>query len=177
MSLDVLAAEAGVMAWPIAPPVPLADVSWRIDSAPYERDSSPTGWVARWVPYIDASTVAQLLDEWVGPDNWSDAYEKTEVLGHQALECVITIQFGDKLVTKRDIGVSPKGNDADMDVKGIYSDAFKRCGIIKFGVGRNVYSMQSVWAPVKVRDRDGKKQAVEAAESLPAILEQAASRA
>jgi hypothetical protein len=74
-------------------------------------------------------------------------------------------------VTKIDIGVSPGGTD-DMAVKGIYSDAFKRVASIKWGVGRNVYRLTGVWAPVKVVEKDGKTQAREVPESMESIREQ-----
>ena len=125
------------------------DIEWRIDTAPFERDGK---WSAKWVPYLKAPSVARLLDEWVGPDAWWDEYHGAG----RGLECHLTI-LG---ITKIDVGVAPSGDDT-MAVKGIYSDAFKRVASIKWGVGRNVYRLEGVWAPVRVVDRDGKKVARE----------------
>jgi hypothetical protein len=163
----------------MAPDVPLVDVKWRIDSAPYERNTSVTGWVARWVPYIDASTAAQLMDEWVGPENWADHYEQIKVLNQEAMACYLTVYLpGGSAVTKIDVGVSPRGQEgSDMDVKGIYSDAFKRCAIIKWGVGRNVYGLPSVWAACGTYEKGDKKVAKEDKSSLPDIYRQVADTA
>jgi hypothetical protein len=148
-----------------APDANFDDIEWRIDSAPYERQESPTGWVARWVPYLKAPSVARMLDEWVGPGAWSDVY--VPLGAGKGLECHLTI-LG---VTKIDVGVPPSGDD-NLSVKGVYSDAFKRVASIKWGVGRNIYRLEGVWAPVRVRDRDGKKQALEAPESIESIRRQ-----
>lgn len=151
--------------WPApAPGAEWTDIEWRIDSAPFDSAKSSTGHACRWVPYLNATTCARLLDAWVGPDNWSDTYETVQTPAGNGVECVLTIHG----VSKRDIGVSP-GGDADMAVKGIYSDAFKRVSIIKWGIGRNVYAMESEWAPCGVRERDGKKIAVEIPESMDVL--------
>lgn len=143
-----------------APDATWEDIEWRIDSAPFQRGD---GWVARWVPYLKAPSIARMLDEWVGADGWWDSY----VPSGNGLECHLTV--GE--VTKVDVGVSPGGSD-DMSVKGIYSDAFKRVASIKWGVGRNVYTLEGIWAPVDVKDRDGKKVARENDRSLVVIREQ-----
>jgi hypothetical protein len=143
-----------------APEAQWDDIEWRVDSAPYERDGK---WSARFVPYLKAHSVARLLDEWVGPEAWSDVYVGTS--GGRGLECHLTI-LG---VTKVDVGVAPKGEDT-LSVKGIYSDAFKRVASIKWGVGRNVYQLEGVYAPVRVVDgQDGKKQARATDESLEVL--------
>jgi len=142
-----------------APRAEFDDIEWRVDSAPYPRGN---GHVARFVPYLKAHSVARMLDEWVGVDGWSDRY----VVVGKALECHLTV--GD--VTKVDAGVSPGGDD-NMAVKGTYSDAFKRCASIKWGVGRNVYALEGVWAPVDVKTRGDKETARENDLSLKVIRE------
>lgn len=147
----------------LAPAATFDEVLWRIDSQPYDRDSSPTGYVARWTPYLNATTVADKLDGWVGPLGWSDNFTDGPKPG--TLWCAITI--GE--VTKWDLGVSP-GGESDLADKGLVSDAFKRCAIIKWGIGRNVYRLENVWAPVKTwTGNDGKVRAKEADESVATI--------
>lgn len=143
-----------------APGAEFDDIEWRIDTQPWPRDN---GHVAMFVPYLKAHSVARLLDEWVGAAAWSDEYVPVS----NGLECHLTI-LG---VTKIDVGVAPAG-EAQMSVKGIYSDAFKRCASIKWGVGRNVYQLEGLWAPVKVVDKGGKQQARETPESLKSIRQQ-----
>lgn len=138
----------------MAPPIPLADVEWRVDSKPYERSS---GHVCRYVPYLNAPIVADLFDRWVGPFNWSDSYELASMAGRTVLWCHITVITGmdDPIVTKSDLGVPPAGDDGDLSDKGLVSDAFKRCATLKWGVGRNVYMLPTLWAPCEVGG-DGK---------------------
>jgi hypothetical protein len=143
-----------------APEAQWEDIEWRVDSSPYERDGK---WSARFVPYLKAHSVARLLDEWVGAEAWSDEYHQTPA--GRGLECHLTI-LG---VTKIDVGVAPSGSDDNLVVKGVYSDAFKRVASIKWGIGRNVYQLEGVWAPVKVIDKDGKKQARETDESFEVL--------
>lgn len=130
-----------------APDVRLEEVIWRVDSKPFERDGSH---VARYVPYLNAATVARLLDEWVGPDGWSDEYETGTLNGREVLWCHLTVRG----TTKSDVGVSP-GGASELADKGLVSDAFKRAGSLKWGAGRNVYTLPTLWAPCRVT-RDGK---------------------
>lgn len=135
-----------------APSAPLDAVEWRVDGKPSNNKS-------RFVPYLDAKTVASLLDEWVGPFNWQDAYEPAPGKGlwcHLSIRGVIDIQTGhSEWVTKTDIGV-PSNFESE---KGQVSDAFKRAATLKWGVGRNVYDLPTLWAPVDVK-RNAKNEDV-----------------
>lgn len=161
-----------------APLIPLELVEWKVDSKPIERDGQVPK--ARFVPYIDARDVARLLDEWVGPANWSDAqhggaYDEASVAGDAGMWCSIAVwdpRSGEWLV-KTDFG-RPSNVESG---KGLVSDAFKRCACVKWGCGRNVYDLPNVWAPVRVTTKTGKdgkdaKQAWPIAATLPSILEQ-----
>ena len=55
--------------YPTAPLVKLEEVEWRLDSEAYQRGGGRE-YVARWVPYLDATKVARLMDDWVGPARW-----------------------------------------------------------------------------------------------------------
>lgn len=134
-----------------APPVPLRDIEWRIDSKPYERDGKQ---VARYVGYLNAAIIADLFDQWAGPGNWWDSYGPGELNGHPVLWCEITVRFPWGEITKMDIGVAPKG-EADLSDKGMVSDAFKRCACLKWGVGRNIYRVPTLWADCRV-DQGGR---------------------
>jgi len=135
------------------PLVPLADVEWRIDSKPRAARTG-SGHVARYVPYLSAPVVAALFDQWVGPFGWEDRYEVGELNGRTVLWCYITCQLGDSPpVTKCDLGVPPSGDDAELSDKGLVSDAFKRAATLKWGVGRNVYRLPTLWAACEVNER------------------------
>lgn len=149
------------MSLSMAPSAPLEDVEWRVDGKPYENRS-------RFVAYVSAATVARLMDQWLGPENWSDDYERDE--GSKGMWCTIRVNADDdEWIPKRDIGV-PSNFEAE---KGTVSDAFKRCACIKWGVARNVWSLPQLWAPCKVyTDRKGNEQAQPNDKTLPSIRKQ-----
>lgn len=94
------------------------------------------------VAYIDARQARDLLDEVVGPANWTSEYK--EVKGN--VYCGIGINVGmvcgsdkDKWVYKWDCGI-----ESNMDSKkGEASDAFKRA-CVQWGVGRFLYDEEIV---------------------------------
>jgi len=145
-----------------APDVPLADVEWRVDSEPKDNR-------ARFVPHVNARIAARLLDEWVGPGAWSDEYRTVTIAGKEAILCTVSVLDGERWVSKQDVGVVPaSGREAQ---KGAISDAFKRVVCVKWGAGRNVYELPSLWAPCKVVTREGKKPTAYPNErSQPALL-------
>lgn len=143
-----------------APNVPVEDVQWRIDSKGFKSTSSPTGWVARYVPYLNAAIIARLLDEWVGPTGWRDMYEPDALAGEPVLWCHLEVRDrSGGWVRKSDVGVAPppqRGEPSDgLREKGMVSDAFKRAGCLKWGAGRNVYDLPTLWAPCQVRTEQG----------------------
>lgn len=138
-----------------APDAPLAAVEWRVDG-------KPQGAKARFVPYLNAPTVARLLDQWVGAGNWKDDYEPAVGKG---LWAVVSVRVGDEWVSKKDIGV-PSNFEGE---KGQVSDAFKRAACLKWGVGRNVYDLPTLWAPCRV---DQKGNAWPTDDTLPHITKQ-----
>lgn len=135
-----------------APMAPLEEVEWRVDSEPYERSGDTR---CRFVPYLKPKTVADLLDEWVGPDGWEDDYEVITIAGKEAMRCRMSIWNGERLVTKQDVGV-PSQMEAQ---KGAFSDAFKRAACLKWGVGRNVYDLPTLYAHCSFYEKNGKKVA------------------
>lgn len=146
----------------LAPAVGLADIEWRVDGKPIQQGQNAR---CRFVPYIDAARAAQLLDEWVGPGNWSDNYESGAMEGKTVLWCYLSIKVGDEWVTKRDVGVASNFEAQ----KGMVSDAFKRAACLKWGVGRNVYELPTLWAPCRV-DSNGKPWPSDG--TLPELLRQ-----
>lgn len=146
--------------------VPLDQVEWRVDSEPYDRNGRT---VCRWVPYLNAPIVARLLDEWVGPDGWSDRYEPGQLAGKEVLWCHLDVGG----VVKSDVGVA-SNTEAQ---KGMVSDAFKRAACLKWGVGRNVYDLPTLFAPCNAREgKGGKRVAYANDQTLPDLLRQLKAR-
>lgn len=148
---------------PPPPDVPLDLVEWRVDGKPTVGDNPR----ARFVPYIGAATIAGLLDQWVGPDGWSDAYQAGTVGGHEAMWCTVSIRSpaGD-WVSKTDIGTVSQFEPQ----KGAVSDSFKRAACLKWGVGRNVYQLPTLWAPCRVQRKQNGDVAWPCDATLPALL-------
>lgn len=82
--------------------------------------------------YVDARYVMDVLDDKVGPHNWSNRYLRNE---DGSVECTITIRMADgDYIAKTDVGVP----STIEPVKGAYSDAFKRAAV-HFGIARDLY--------------------------------------
>jgi len=143
-----------------APDAPFDRILWRWDT----KFSPSSDGTARFIPYVNAEVVSDLLDQWVGPFGWRDHYEVGRIGETLACWCYITIAG----ITKEDVGVSPGGTD-ETSVKGLISDAFKRTGGLKWGAGRNVYRLPGVWAPCRTWEKNGRLQAAPSRETNPAI--------
>jgi Rad52/22 family double-strand break repair protein len=89
----------------------------------------------RQIHYITARTVANRLDNVLGPEVWWDEYQPSE----NSVLCKLTIRLPDgTTLTKCDAGGYAGMADQGDDDKSGYSDAFKRAAV-KFGVGRYLY--------------------------------------
>jgi hypothetical protein len=87
------------------------------------------------VPYISARTVANRLDNVVGPASWWDDYTTTG----RTVVCTLTVRLPDgSIVSKQDAGRHAGMKDAGDDEKSAFSDSFKRAAV-KFGIGRLLY--------------------------------------
>lgn len=113
---------------------PFAEVSWKIQAM--SKDNTKGMCVA----YIDARDVAERLDS-IGLE-WSDSYIVLQMATSWVVECKLTING----ITRTDVGTG----DGEEAPKSAYSDAFKRAAV-KFGLGRYLYSIPTVWMPVENR--------------------------
>jgi hypothetical protein len=126
-------------------PTQHADIFTALD-APFEdwevRTRKGDAKGARELAYVDASTVANRLDEVLGPESWSD---DTVLYGDIAV-CRLTIVLPDgRSITRSGIGsyihtstetkLQDPANLAAYRAKAAASDAFKRAAA-KLGVGR-----------------------------------------
>lgn len=106
------------------------NVQWKIQSVTKDKRR------ALIIAYVDARDVAEALDElypeWQDTYTYLGAYESNGERVH-AVECTLTI----KGIVRRDVGEG-------VTFKGAYSDALKRAAV-KFGIGRYLYSLPSLW--------------------------------
>lgn len=93
------------------------------------------------MPYVDARLVMDRLDSVVGVMGWKDAYR---ILKDGCVVCKLSIQIGDKWISKSDVGSPSEQGDFGDRRKAAFSDALKRAAV-KFGIGRYLYSMPSQW--------------------------------
>jgi len=113
------------------------------------------------VPYIDARTVMDRLDQVAGPGNWSDTYRLVSAGdGEFAVECTLTL-FA---VPKSDVGIAEEDDDSSQASlsKSAYSDALKRAAV-KWGVGRYLYRVKRQWV-----DYDAARKQLAETPELPA---------
>ena len=89
--------------------------------------------------YKKANTDADILDETVGPENWSNDFKAIDGVLYGG----IGVDFGNGFIWKWDAGSDTTYGGKD---KGRASDAFKKAGF-KHGIGRELYSAPNIFIP------------------------------
>lgn len=101
--------------------------------------------------YKTARTDANLLDETVGDEKWTNDFKLVDGVLYGG----IGVDYGKGYVWKWDAGVE-SNTEAE---KGRASDAFKRAGF-KHGIGRELYTAPFIWIPKErcniVKNNNGK---------------------
>ena len=118
----------------LAAPFSSARVRWRTVEVDEQKGQ------VRVVPYVDATTVMDRLDEVVGPEGWSYDFD---LLPDGTVKGKLTI-LG---ITKCNRGAI-EGNDVSTadKVKGDASDGLKRAAVL-FGIGRYLARVGPIWVP------------------------------
>jgi hypothetical protein len=112
----------------LAEPFPAGEVQWRVEALSKDKRR------AMVVPYVDARTVLDRLDEVLGPSGWADSYEVLEAReANYGVRCRLTLLD----IAKEDVG------EGDS-LKSAFSDALKRAAV-KFGIGRYLYRLDKQW--------------------------------
>ena len=111
---------------------------------------------ANILAYKDARVDMNVLDEAVGPMNWTCSYQRDS---KGVLQCTIGIWDEDK---KQWVYKTSNGVESDFEAeKGEYSDALKRCGFL-WSIGRGLYDFCTIRVQLNEKDyyeRDGKIKA------------------
>jgi len=115
------------------------EIEWRIQDCGEKPDGEV--W-ARLIPYIDARAVMHRLDSCVGPHRWTDSYKEIE----GGFICSLSIYTQNGWITKED--ASDKSQIEP--IKGGISGALKRAAT-KWGIGRDLYSLEPVWATTTLK--------------------------
>ena len=106
--------------------------------------------------YKTARVDMDLLDETVGPENWSCDYR--EIKGN--LYCGIGIRSAEDkpFIWKWNCGIESRADGDGNEKKGEASDAMKRAGFC-WGIGRELYTAPEIFIPARyfnVKERNGK---------------------
>lgn len=99
----------------------------------YEVKTKPGGG-GRKLSYITARTVANRLDEVLGPENWRQEFTETR----DGMRCRLWYRLVDEWSWKEDGGGFAGMAAEDDNEKSAYSDSFKRAAAM-LGVGRYLY--------------------------------------
>lgn len=91
--------------------------------------------------YKTARTDMELLDETVGPYNWTTDYR--EIKGNLYAGIAIRNEDG-HWIWKWDCGIESREDEEGNQKKGEASDAFKRAGF-RWGIGRALYTSPFIW--------------------------------
>jgi len=93
------------------------------------------------VPYLDARLIIERLDGVLGLGGWQDEYQ---VLPDGSVLCRLSLRVDGEWITKCDVGGQSKQPDVGDRMKSAVSNALKRAAV-KFGVGRYLYRLPSIW--------------------------------
>lgn len=122
-----------------------SELEWRLQWTNNEKTSGIA------VPYITNRAIQNRLDTVVGFENWKNEYIPWHSDGKKASQiCGISIYFESRKewVTKYD-----GAENSDIEpVKGGLSDSMKRAAV-QWGLGRYLYSMDTVFVDVEVRGK------------------------
>lgn len=127
----------------IAAPLAPADIQWRQDGRPVQRDGK---WFARFVAFIGANTVRERLDS-VVPGEWDFRIELLPAAGDDDGE--LQVAFKGKLII---LGTEREDVGMGRDYKAASSDTLKRCAV-RFGIAHELYDYEQNWVQV---DSDSK---------------------
>ena len=130
----------------LAAPVDPETIAWRQDGRAIARDGK---YFARFVAYIEASTVRERLDA-VVPGEWNLTLELLPMAAVPD-EAIDAAPFAFK-ARLQILGVVREDVGTGKDYKQAATDAFKRAAV-RFGVGGELYSFEQNWVPM---DGDGK---------------------
>lgn len=106
--------------------------------------------------YKTARTDMDLLDEAVGPENWTDDYK--EIKGNLYCGIAVWDDGRKEWIWKWDCGIESREDGEGNEKKGEASDSFKRAGF-RWGIGRELYTAPFIWIPadrVRIAEYKGK---------------------
>src|SRR5262245_19376755 len=141
----------------LAAPFDPREVRWKPQTV------TKDGTRALAIAYIDARAVIDRLDEVLGIDGWTDAYE---VLPDGSVVCTLRARIGEQWIIKTDVGAPSEQPDEGDRRKAAFSDALKRAAV-KLGVGRYLYRLPAQWVDYDAQKRQFARPPALPAQALP----------
>lgn len=123
-------------------PIPVERIKWRVGATNRDKTKGMA------LPYIDARVLQDRLDDTVGIENWQN--EIIQLQGGTYI-CKLGIRVQGEWIWKSD---GAGATDFEPE-KGACSDAFKRSGV-QWGVGRELYALDSIWVAIEESGRGHK---------------------
>ncbi len=113
---------------------------WRVQSFSKRKPA------AVCIPYIDAGTAMDILDNVVGPGSWQSDYKSIDGILYAGIGILVSGEW----VWKWDVGTESEAEP----IKGKVSDAFKRAGM-KWGIGRWLRGKDTVFVKASEVKKEG----------------------
>ena len=131
----------------LAEPLPAESVEWRIGQCGKKNDG--TYW-AKALAYLTNRSIMHLLDDVVGPANWTNEYREWSGGGKHGVLCGLSIRCDGEWITKWD---GAENTDIES-IKGGLSDAMKRAAV-QWGIGRYLYKLEATFVECSTQRQSG----------------------
>jgi hypothetical protein len=100
------------------------------------------------VPYVDARTVMDRLDDVFGVGGWQTSYRECNA----GIVCSLTVMIDGVWITHEDSGGQSEQPDEGDRQKSAFSDSLKRAAV-QLGVGRYLYRQKPQWVDYDAQKR------------------------
>lgn len=123
------------------------------------RPGATSGNRALALPFVDARSVMNRLDEVFGVGGWQTSYTVLP----DGVVCRLRVKIGEQWVEHQDAGGYSEQPDAGDRLKSGFSESLKRVAV-HLGIGRYLYRVPQLWV-----DWDAQKKRFAKEPTLPAV--------
>lgn len=127
-------------------PFSAENIKYRVQSSGYTDENT----YVIIIPYIDARDVQKRFDDVIGWDKWEPKYQPIQ----NGFICTIRIFVDGRWIEKQD-GAEYTAGVKGHEIKGGFSEAFKRTASAGYGVGRHLYNLKEEFADISNTSKYG----------------------